>query len=337
MERQATSPDDILRLAMAFWGSKTLLSAVELQVFTILAVGPVGCGDLAARLGIHQRGARDFFDALTALNMLAREGDRYGNTPATDMFLDKSKPTYIGGLLESANNRLYPMWESLTEGLRSGKPQNETKAGGELYEILCADPRHLSGFLRAMTGISMGAATAIAEKFPWDAYKTFIDIGCAQGCVPVQTALKHPHLSGGGFDLPPVGAVFDDYVKTFDLERRLRFYPGDFFAVDLPTADVLVMGNILHNWDLGQKKMLLQKAYRALAGGGALIVYEWFIDDDRRENALGLLMSLHMLMETPGGQNSTAAECCGWMREAGFSATRVEHLAGPDSMVVGIK
>ena len=337
MEREAISPDGIMHLAMGFWGSKTLLSAVELQVFTVLAEGPLEGGELAARLGIQHRGARDFFDALTALNMLAREGDRYGNTPATDFFLDKNKPSYIGGFLEIANNRLYPMWDALTEGLRSGKPQNETKGGGELFATLYADHEKLAEFLGAMTGVSIGVAMAIAEKFPWKDYKTFVDIGCAQGCAPVRIALKHAHLTGGGFDLPPVAPIFESYVESFGLQQRLRFHAGDFFIDELPKADVLVMGNILHNWDHDQKKVLLEKAYRALPNGGALIVYEWIIDHDRRENALSLLMSLHMLLETPGGQNFTAAECCAWMREAGFNETRVEHLLGPNSMVVGKK
>ncbi len=337
MERPVISPDNIMHLAMGFWGSKTLLSAVELQLFTVLAEGPLECVELAGRLGIHQRSARDFFDALTALKLLVREGDRYGNTPATDIFLDKNKPSYIGGFLEIANNRLYPMWESLTEGLRTGKPQNETKGGGELFATLYADPVKLAEFLGAMTGISTGVAMAIAEKFPWKDYKTFVDIGCAQGCAPVQIVLKNMHLTGGGFDLPQVGPIFENYVKSFALEQRLRFHTGDFLIDELPTADVLVMGNILHNWNLQQKKMLLEKAYRALPNGGALIVYEWIIDNDRQENVLSLLMSLHMMMETPAGKNFTGTECCAWMHEAGFSAARVQHLLGPNSMVVGTK
>lgn len=337
MERPAVNPDEIMHLAMGFWASKTLLSAVELELFSVLAKGPLDCGDLAARLGIHRRGARDFFDALTALNMLVREGDRYKNAPATDVFLDRNKPSYIGGFLKIANNRLYPMWESLIEGLRSGKPENETKGGGDLFATLYADPEKLAEFLGAMTGISIGVATVIHEKFPWKDYKTFVDIGCAQGAAPVQIALKNAHLTGCGFDLPPVGPVFENYVKSFGLEQRLHFHAGDFRVDELPTGDVLVMGHILHNWELERRKMLLDKAYRALPKGGALIIYEWIIDEDRRESALSLLMSLHMLLETPGGKNFTGSECCTWMREAGFRNIRVEHLVGPNSMVVGVK
>ena len=240
-------------------------------------------------------------------------------------------------MLEMANARLYPFWGSLTEALRTGQPQNEAKRGENFFTALYADPGRRKGFLEAMTGISLGAAMAIANKFPWDHYETFVDIGVAQGGLPVQVALAHDHLSGGGFDLPPVGPVFEEYVDSHGLSDRLRFYPGDFFTDPLPATDVLVMGHILHDWDLEQKKMLLAKAYEALLPRGALIVYEAMIDDERSENAFGLLSSLNMLIETPGGFDYTGADCSTWMRETGFRETYVEHLVGPDSMVVGIK
>lgn len=332
--------DGILQLGLAFWGSKTLLSAVELGVFTELAKAKEGSLDAAAlteRLGLHRRSARDFLDALVALGMLQRTGDRYANTPETDQFLDRAKPSYVGGILEMANARLYPFWSSLTEALRTGEPQNEAKRGENFFAALYADPARLEGFLKAMTGISLPAAQAIARQFPWKSYKTFVDIGCAQGGLPVQIASVHSHLSGGGMDLPVVRPIFEAYVRSRGLHERLRFHPGDFFKDPLPSADVFVMGHILHDWNLEEKRTLLAKAYAALPTGGALIVYEALIDDDRRQNALGLLMSLNMLIETPGGFDFTGADCQGWMREAGFRDTRVEHLVGPDSMVIGLK
>ncbi len=230
-----------------------------------------------------------------------------------------------------------PFGANLTEALRTGQPQNEAKTGSDFFGALYADPARLRQFLHAMTGLSMGSAIAIAQKFPWDKYQTFIDIGAAEGGVPVQIALAHDHLTGGGFDLPIVQPIFEDYVASFGLSDRLRFYPGDFFADPLPQADVFVMGHILHDWNLDEKKILLSKAFDTLPKGGALIIHEAIIDDERRENAFGLLMSLNMLIETPGGFDYTGADCCGWMRESGFQETYVENLAGPDSMVVGIK
>jgi hypothetical protein len=332
------TPDGIMQLGMGFWGSKALLSAVELGLFSELASsGPLDCETLRERLGLHSRGACDFFDSLVALRMLEREDALYRNTPATELFLDKAKPSYVGGILEMANARLFGFWDSLTEGLRTGMLQNEAKTGGNFFEVLYSDPARLREFAKAMSGISAGAAHTLAAAFPWDRYETVIDIGCAEGCVPVQLALAHEHLSGGGFDLPVLEPIFDDFVATAGLGNRLQFFGGDFFADQLPSADVLIMGHILHDWDLDEKRALLAKAHAALPDGGALIVYEAIIDDERRANPFGLLMSLNMLIETPGGFDYTAADCQGWMRDAGFSDTYVKHLVGPDSMVVAIK
>lgn len=326
-----------MQLGLGFWGSKTLLSAIELDLFTMLEGGPLDADAVGAKLALHPRGSRDFLDALVALGMLQRENGLYSNTVETGLFLDRNKKSYLGGLLEMANARLYPYWGSLTEALRTGQPQNESKLGGNPFEALYADPGRLKQFLSAMTGISLGAARAIAAKFPWSDYRTFVDIGCAQGGLVAQLGLAHSHLTGGGFDLAVVRPIFEEYVAGFGLSERLRFQEGSFFTDPLPSSEVLVMGHILHDWDLETKRMLLQKAYDALPAGGALIVYEALIDDDRRRNTFGLLMSLNMLIETPGGFDYTGADCQAWMREAGFSKTRVEHLVGPDSMVVGIK
>jgi O-methyltransferase/methyltransferase family protein len=336
--KMALTPERLLQLGLGFMASKTLLSAIELDLFSTLTNGPMDQKQLTLALGLHGRGALDFLDTLVALGMLDREDGRYRNTPETDHFLVRGKLTYLGGLLEMANERLYPFWGSLTEGLRTGLPQNEVKTGGPgLFETLYNDPERLGLFLAAMTGLSMGASMAIAEKFPWKDYQTVVDVGGAQGGLLVQLCLAHPHLRGNNFDLPVVGPIFEEYVAANGLSDRLGFLAGNFFDDPLPKADVITMGHILHDWDLGQKRMLLGKAYDALPEGGALIVFEALIDDDRRQNAFGLLMSLNMLIETPGGFDYTGSDCSHWMRDAGFSSTRVEQLAGPDSMVVGIK
>jgi O-methyltransferase/methyltransferase family protein len=331
------TPDHIMQIGSGFWASKTLLSAVELGLFTELAKQPADAAELRAILGLHDRGALDFLDALVALGFLERSDGRYRNAPDADLFLDRAKPAYIGGILEMFNARLYGFWGSLTEALQTGSPQNEAKTGGNFFAALYADPERLRQFLHAMTGLSMGAALGIARRFPWQRYQTFADLGTAEGGLPVQLALAHPHLTGVGVDLPPVGPIFGEYVAEFGLAERLSFRAGNFFTDPLPSADVLIMGHVLHDWNLDEKQELIARAYAALPPGGALIVYESIIDDERRANTFGLLMSLNMLIEMPGGFDYTGAQCQAWLREAGFRETYVEHLVGPDSMVVGIK
>jgi hypothetical protein len=331
------TPERIIQLGLGFWASKTLLSAVELGVFTELAKAPADLPTLGKALGLHRRSAGDFLDALVALKLLNRTDGIYSNSAETSLFLDRAKPSYVGGVLEMANARLYGFWGSLTEALRTGSHQNEARQGTDVFGATYADPERLKSFLTAMSGVSAGPANLVAEKFDWKDCKTFADVGAAQGMVPVTLARRHAHLSGIGFDLPQVQPVFEEFVARNALADRVRFCAGDFFRDPLPAADVIIMGHILHDWDLAGKKTLLRKAFDALPDGGAIIVYDAIIDDERRENAFGLLMSLNMLIETTGGFDYTGADCQDWMYEAGFHDMRVEHLAGPDSMVIGFK
>jgi hypothetical protein len=337
--QQGPAPDQILQIGLGFWSSKALLSAVEMGVFTELASGPQEFSKLAGRLGLHARSARDYLDALVALGLLHRVDGTYSNTRDTDMFLDRHKPSYVGGVLEMANARLFGFWNHLTEALRTGRQQNESKddPGASPFKALYADPARLKGFLAAMSGISHGANLAIAKKVPWAGYKSYADVGTAQGDLAVQIALANPHLAGIGFDLAEVGPVFEEYVVANNVGDRVHFQPGDFFTEALPNVDVITMGHILHDWNLNEKKMLIAKAYAALHPGGSLVVYDAIIDDERSKNAFGPLMSLNMLIETAGGFDYTGADCIGWMKEAGFRDAYVEHLTGPDSMVVGLK
>jgi hypothetical protein len=336
-EIKGASPDAIMQLGFGYWASKTLLSAVEFGLFTELAGGPLDDQSIAKRLKLHSRGLHDFLDALVALGMLTKSGGRYANTLETAHFLDRNKVSYIGGFLQMSSVRLYSFWGNLTEALRTGEPQNEAKQGRDLFDEIYKNPEHLRSFLKAMTGISLRPAAVIAQKFPWSSYKSFADIGAAEGCIPAAVAEAHPHLKGIGFDLPGVQPHFEAYIAAHNLSSRVSFKGGDFFAHPLPGADVLIMGRILHDWSVARRRELIGKAFAALPDKGALLIYETIIDDDRRQNAFGLLMSLNMLIETREGADYTGADCIGWMNEAGFRETRVEHLLGPDSMVIGIK
>ena len=331
-----TTYDRIIETAIGFWSSKVLLSAVELRVFEALAEGPLDAATLRRRLALHERAARDFFDALVAQGLLQRDSaGRYSNGPEAAHFLDPAQADYVGGIIEMFNARLFGFWGSLTEALRTGEPQNEAKAGGDLFESLYSDPDRLAGFLRAMTGLTNPVADALTRSLPWQSVGSVVDIGTAQGCVPVRIAQAYPHLTAAGFDLPPVGPAFDRFVAAHGLRDRVHFIAGDFLQDKLPRADVLIMGMILHDWDLATKRLLIGKAHAALPAGGSLIIYEMLIDDERRMHLPGLLMSLNMLIEARGGFDFTGADCSGWMRDAGFSDTRVVALAGPYSAVIG--
>jgi hypothetical protein len=333
----AVIADRIFEISGGFRSAKVLFSAVELGVFTVLAAGPHDLDRLTAEIGISKRGARDFFDALVALRLIERDSSgRYRNTTEVDYYLDREKPTYIGDELDYFNLRGYPHWHLLTTALTTGKAQSEASAG-DYFPSLYANSKSLEFFAKAMTAANILAGPAIAAKFPWHQYRTLLDVGTAQGCLPVQIAKAHPHIGGGGFDLPAMQPLFESYVRQHRLGHRLRFHAGDFLRDPLPAADVLVFGRVLHNWDLGTKNALLKKAYDALPAGGAVIVLERLIDDERNVGVGGLLASLHMLIMTDGGFDFSAADCTSWLLKAGFREPTVTPLTSTHSMVVGTK
>ena len=331
------SPDRILDIGCGYRASKVLLSAIELDVFTILSERPLDAAALAQRTGLNARGAGDFFDALVALGMLTcGEDGRYANVPASGFYLDRRKPTYIGAMFEQYNAAEYGLWGSLTQALQTGLPQTGI-AAEQHFASLYADPERFRRFVKSMTAGSLLAAKAIAAQFPWQHYRTVVDVGTAEGCLPVEVARTHPHMRGQGFDLPELRAMFEAYVREHGVADRIEFCPGNFFTLPLPAADVVVLGRILHNWNLDIKRMLLGKAFDALPVGGALIVHETLMSEDRRSNAAGMLASLNMLLWTAGGFDFSGADCAEWMAEAGFREIRIEPLATDQSMVIGKK
>ena len=335
-------PAHIMQVGTGFWAAKTLLSAVELELFTHLGDGAASASELELTLGLHPRATHDFLDTLVALGLLRREGDapgaRYANTPDTAAFLDKNSPSYIGGILEMMNSRLYEFWGGLTEALQTGRPQNEIKHSGKpMFEELYADPARLEQFMNAMSGISLGNFHALAEKFDFSRYSTVCDVGGATGQLSLILAGHHPHLHCTSFDLPPVEPIAQRTIAAAGLADRVSTATGDFHADPLPRADVITMGMILHDWNLDAKMHLIKSAYDALPEGGAFIVIESLIDDARRQNAFGLMMSLNMLIEFGDAFDFTGSDFAGWCREVGFRDVEILPLAGPSSAGIAYK
>ena len=336
------SPARIMEVGMAFWPAKVLLSAVELGVFTTLGANSMTGRELQSALRLHPRANPDFFDTLLALHFLERDGDgpeaRYRNTKETALFLDRNSPQFVGGFLEMANARLYRFWGDLSDGLRTGSPQNELKhSGTSMFAELYSKPERLEQFMDAMSGISAGNFQAFAEKFDFSRYHTLCDVGGATGQLSMSVARKHPHLRCTSADLPAATLIAERKIAAAGLAPRVSVKSIDFFAEPLPKADVITMGMILHDWNLEKKMHLIRAAYDALPPGGAFVVIENLIDDARRENAFGLLMSLNMLIEFGDAFDFTAADFFGWCREVGFSRTEVIPLAGPASAGVAYK
>lgn len=337
-----TNPGSILQTAFSFWSSKVLLTAVEFGVFSRLAGKPLTGEQLGTQLDLHPRGIADFFDALVAMGFLLRHGDgpdaRYENTPESARFLDERSPSYIGGILVMLNARLFRYWHDLPTALRTGRPQNEVAHGGKsLFEALYRDPAKLEQFLDAMTGLSRINFELFAQKFDFSAHRTLCDVGGATGLLSIEAAKRHPHLRCISFDLPAVEPIARRHIAAAGLADRVRPASGDFFADPLPKADVITMGMILHDWNVEKKMQLVEKAYDALPPGGAFVVIEALIDDARRSNTFGLLMSLNMLIEFGDAFDYTAADFQGWCKKAGFRRFATMHLQGAHSAAIAWK
>ncbi|MBL8013898.1 MAG: methyltransferase [Candidatus Omnitrophica bacterium] len=344
MAQSATqlNPGKIFEVGFNFWTSKVLLTAVELELFTKLGSHSLTASELGNKMGLHPRGTFDFFDTLVSVGFLNREGNgpsaKYRNTEETAAFLDKNKPSYVGGILEMASQRLYRFWHDLPAALKTGQPQNEVRHSQKpLFEALYDDLPRLEQFMSAMAGISRGNFMALAEKFDFSRYKNLLDVGGALGVLSMCVAQKFPNLQCQSFDLPKVVPLAEAHIAKAGLSHQIKAVTGDFFKDPLPKADVITMGMILHDWNLPNKKHLIKAAYDALPSGGALVAVENLIDDERRTNTFGLLMSLNMLIEFGDAFDFTFSDYTAWCKEVGFKRFELIHLAGPCSAAVAYK
>jgi precorrin-6B methylase 2 len=341
-EEQMVDPSHIIKVGMGFWASKILLTAVKMELFTKLALRPLTAKEIKYEICMNERGLYDFLDALVALGFLQKRGNKstavYSNSVETNLFLDKNKLSYMGGLLEMANNRLYGFWGYLEEALRTGTPQNEIRTGRtQLFDEIYSDVDKTREFVNAMGGIQTGNFVTFARTFDFTGYNTLCDIGGAGALLSAHVVTHNPHMRCTSFDLPAVAPIAAENISRMGLASDIIIQSGDFFTDPFPVADVITMGNILHDWGTKDKKMLMRKAYSALPAGGQLVVIENIIDDERRENAFGLMMSLNMLIETPEGYDFTHSDFDGWAKETGFDRTYILPLTGPSSAVVAVK
>ena len=339
---QRLDPSRIVDVGSGFWRSKTLLSAVELEVFTRLGGESMTGDQLAANLGLHPRATWDFLDALVALGFLDRAGEgrdaRYANTEETAEFLDKKSERYIGVILEMFNARSYRLWDDLTEVLTTGKPSRVIEPMGRpIFDKLYSDPAMREQFLDVMAGISLRSVHALAERFDFSQYATLCDVGGATGQLAVVVASRHPHLRCTSFDLPIIEPIARKTIEDAGLSHRIATAAGDFFKDPLPRAEVITMSMILHDWNLPKKMQLIKAAYDALPRGGAFVTVEHLIDDARRVSVFGLMMSLNMLVEVGDGFEFTASDFAAWCGEVGFRDVEVLALAGPASAAVAYK
>lgn len=330
--------DGLVDLGFGFAKARMLMTAVELDLFTLLSDRPLSAREVADARQLESRAVPTFLDSLVHLNVLTRIGKQYAPTPTARMYLDSRSETYIGGLFQWLARRVSTFWPPLTSSLRDGRPVSEARDDGKLFPGIYAAPESLKNFCEGMTGLSLLPARVIAEFKEWKNYSSVLDLGTAEGCFCAVLAKAQEHLNIIGFDLPALADSFGEFTRSKNVADRTIFVAGDFFEDPLPKADVAVLGHILHDWGVSGRRRLLQRVYDALPDGGMLVIYDMMSDvHGGGSPVLPLLMDLHMALVTPEGGEYTSQQCAEWVRDAGFRLVRIEPLPLAHTALIAIK
>ncbi|MEV0396826.1 methyltransferase [Polymorphospora rubra] len=325
------TPTPLMRLVTGFWSFKTFATAVELDLFTRLADGrTVTVQELADELGIAERPADLLLTACASLDLLERSGDGYRNTELAEEFLVVGRPYYFGGQVRYCNERTYLPWHRVDQALRDNKPVTwDPQAQESLFTT--ADPVMLELFWEAMYSTSRFTARALATAYDFSPYQALLDVGGGSGAFPIELCGRHPKLRATILDLPHVCTLADAQVADARLSDNITTVAGDFLTdAPLPPGhDVILLSMILHDWDEATNLTILGRCFDALPSGGAVVICELLLNDDRTGPADAALMGMNMLVETEGGRNYSGAEYRDWLARSGFTDIRVVPFDAP--------
>jgi hypothetical protein len=331
-----TDPFDIMLVGWSFLRSRLLIAAIELELFDTLESGPADQEKLQADLGLHPRGTRDFLDALTSLGLLERTADGYRNTPAASRYLVSTNPAYVGTFVRMTTAFMGRSSDDFAQTLRNGQAHGQDEKGEVPFAAIFRNPETLRGFLNGMDSLSGAVAPGVAEALDWSVHSSFADLGGARGNLASLLAQAHPHLSGVVLDRPTTEPFFNDLMADRGTSDRVRYQPGDFFVDDLPAVDVMVFGNVLHDFGPTQRAELIAKAARTIPAGGAVVVYDPMLDEER-SNQGNLLLSLSLLLQSPNGGEYPPSETRQAMEAAGLTVETLRPLPASTTLVVGRK
>ncbi|MFE6690611.1 methyltransferase [Streptomyces sp. NPDC057743] len=332
-------PTSLMQLATGFWSFKTYAGAIEIGLFNLLANGrELTVEEVSAGLGIAHRPADLLLAGCASLGLLDKSGTRYRNSAPAEEFLVEGRPYYFGGFVRYLDRREYPAWQHITEILRTNRPTTWTP-GTQQSLFDTEDPQTLQLFWDCMYSISTFTARALAGVYDFTRHKRLLDVGGGAGAFPIELCRTFGHLSATVFDLPPVCDLARQKITDATLDDTIDVVPGDFLRdAELPPGhDAIILSMILHDWDEETGRTLLRKCRAALPPGGAVLICELLLNDERTGPPAAALMGMNMLVETEGGKNYSAAEYRSWLREAGFARVEVLPLeaAGANGVVVG--
>jgi acetylserotonin N-methyltransferase len=328
----------ILDLIEAFRRSKVMFTAVRLGIFEQLAIAPQSCSGLAAQLVLDRAALSRLLNGCVSLGLLECDGELYVNTNAANRFLTNASPETLAGYIVYSDQSLYKLWDHLDDAVREGT-NRWTQAFGSrsaLFDHYFRNETSTRSFLSGMNGFGQLASPRVVTAFDLSQHKHLVDLGGATGHVAIAACKQYPQLRATVLDLPPVEKFALEHIAQSGLGDRIDFVQSDFFADDLPKADLYVLGRILHDWDDAKIDKLLRKIVFALPRQGALLVTETLVDDDRNGPVYTLMQDLNMLVCTDGRER-TEAEYSALLRGAGFSTVQFRRTDSLVDAILAIK
>jgi ubiquinone/menaquinone biosynthesis C-methylase UbiE len=318
----------LMQLTTGLWASQTLAAAEGLDLFTFLSGGPgATVAEVAAEVGIAGRPAEIVLTACAALGLLTRDGDRYRNSPTAEEYLVRGKQYYFGDYVRMQREYGYPGWMRVSDAIKANAPSRVTS--NEQDGIFEAGTRPRV-FWDGLYPLSALTARVLAASVDFGAATSLLDVGGGNAAFAVELCRRYPDLRVTVFDLPFVCDYTAGRISEEKLSDRVSLCPGDFFQdQELPGEhDTILLSMILHDWDEPRNAEILAKCFRALPGGGQLVISELLVDDEKTGPVDAALMSMNMLVGT-WGRNYTVAEYQEWLAAAGFDDIRTVRFDAP--------
>ncbi len=331
-------PAPVIDLIEAFRRSKTMFAAVALGVFDHLERGPADLATLAAGLQAQPQSLERLLDACVGLGFLSKHDGRYANEPVAATYLCRSSERALTGYILYSNDVLFPMWSHLEDAVREGSHRwkQAFELEGPIFDHFFKTEEATRTFLMGMHGFGVLSSPKVVAAFDLSRFRRLIDLGGATGHLAIAACERYPDLQAAVFDLPRVIAVAREQVSRSRAAARIELIAGDFFANDLPEADLFAVGRILHDWSEDKIHALLRKIHARLPAGGGLLIAEKLLADDKTGPTPAHMQSLNMLVCTEGRER-TLGEYRALLEAAGFREVQGRITGAPLDAVLALK
>jgi acetylserotonin N-methyltransferase len=297
-----------------------MFAAVSLGVFDALESGPRKLTVLAGDLKADPDGLERLLDACVNLQLLSRGAEGYANLPVAKAYLTKTSPHRLTGYISYSNEVMWKLWGNLADAVREGTHRWKQTYGfdGPIFSHFFRDEAAKCEFLMGMHGYGLISSPQVIGAFDLNRFQTFIDLGGATGHLAIAACQRYPALRAVVFDLPEALPLAREIIGASPVADRITFAGGDFFADPLPEGDLIAVGRILHDWTEAKILKLLARIYKRLPAGGALLIAEKLLDEDKRGPRWAQMQSLNMLTCTEGKER-TLSEYEALLKKTGFT------------------